>query len=514
MSGRRRTELSAGTAARRNRARRFPSGRVLGLAAALVGGFVAVAVLGEGAGGLVSALVAALAVVGAVELVLAARRGLGNGAPADDPLAEAVLAASGDAMAVVEDGERVVRSNAAYQRMCRGGAGEAPVPERFLARVPGSQPMVAELLGAVASNATLERAVRFATGPGGRRLEVSVHPLGSPRRVLWTLRMVDETAAQPAASPALDPAPADSAPRAFPAAVPTATAMDGHAPAAGADLLATWEAAPAGLFRIEGGRVLDLNLTACRMLGYALADASPAGLPLREVIAPEDLDRLALAQQEAGAQTLGVSLTRRDGEALPVLLRLAPASVPPGGAVAVALPREALDALTGALAGALAEPVTVPPVAAIAQSALSVVTEPADGAGEPAASVPAAASDLFFLRAPLALALVDQAGRIRAANAAFGRLFGPDAAGRPLSALVSDMAGVEGLLETARRGGEPPAPCDISLSGSSGRSARLYAASLGQGGAADIALCAIDTTEQKQLETQFAESQKIGRAHV
>lgn len=484
MTGRRRTELSAGKPAQRSRARRLPSGGVLGVVAALVGGFAAALALGEGVGGLTSALVAALAVVGAVELVLAARRGLGGRVEADDPLAAAVLAATGDAMAVVEDGERVAESNAAYQRLCRG-SGETPVPERFLARVPGSQPMVAELLVAVAANARLDRAVRFATGPAGRRLEVSVTPLGTPRRVLWTLRVVEEPDAgmAPAAVPAPAAPAADRAPLAPLAELP-----------AGADLLASWEAAPAGLFRIDGERVRDLNLTACRLLGYALAEAGPDGLPLREVVAPEDLPRLAPARE--GPQTLSLSLTRKDGAALPVLLRVAPAAAPLGGVVAAVLPLDALGALAAA-----------PPPPAEALSGAGR----ADGAGETCVdtAAPAAASDLFFLRAPLALALVDQAGRIRAANAAFGRLFGPEAAGRPLSALVADMAGVEGLLETARRGGEPPAPCDISLSGPSGRSARLYAASLGQGGAADIALCAIDTTEQKQLETQFAESQKL-----
>ncbi|MFG1300085.1 response regulator [Xanthobacter sp. V3C-3] len=482
--------MSAGKPAQRSRARRFSSGRVLGLAAALVGGFAAATVLGEGTGGLLSALVAAMAVVGAVELVLAARRGLGSGAEAGDPLGAAALAASGDAMAVVEDGERVAHCNDAYLRMCRGAGAETPVPERFLARVPGSQPMVGELLGAVAANAALDRAVRFATGPQGRRLEVGVRPLGSSRRVLWTLRMVDEAPAVAATAPVPPSMPQAAA----------ATATAAPEPPAGADLLAAWEAAPAGLFRIAGGRVTDLNLTACRLLGYALADVGPDGLPLREMVAPEDLDRVQKALAGSDPQTLSLGLTRRDGTAVQALLRLAPAEAPLAGAVAAVLPGEALALLAMVPA---ATPAVAPLAAEQAQHAEPV--------GEPSidSAAPAAASDLFFLRAPLALALVDQAGRIRAANGAFGRLFGPEAAGRPLSALVADMAGVEGLLETARRGGEPPAPCDVALTGPSGRSARLYAASLGQGGAADIALCAIDTTEQKQLETQFAESQKL-----
>ncbi|MDI4663650.1 response regulator [Xanthobacter autotrophicus] len=475
MSGERRTEKGAGGQAGRGRGGRGgvqAAGRItplaLALLAALAGGFAAGVVLGEGTNALLSALVAALAVVGAFELVLAVRRALAGGAP-EDPLARAALAASGDAMAVVEDGERVVESNPAYLRMCRSGIDAPPVPERFLARIPGSQPMVGELLNAVAGATAATSAVAFATGPGGRRLEVSVHPLGSPRRVLWTLRMAEDLAAAgaaPAVVPTIDSAPAPAA-----------------GPVPGADLVAVWERVPAGLLQFCGGRVLAPNLTFCRMLGYALADWGPEGRDIREVVAPADLARLDLALASGAEATLSIALTRKDGGHLPALVRLAPAQPPAEGMVAAALPLDALAAFMPAREG---------------------------GSGPTAATGAMAASpDLFFLNAPLALALVDPAGRIRAANAAFDRLFGRDAAGRPLASLVADAAGAEVLLAGALQPGEPPAPCEVTLAGPAGRSARLYAAALGAGGAGDIALAAIDTTEQKQLEVQFAESQKL-----
>ncbi|MFG1290078.1 hybrid sensor histidine kinase/response regulator [Xanthobacter versatilis] len=478
MSGERATESGAGRRAVRNRAGAKPSGLVargvLVLAAALAGGFAAGVVLGEGTNALLSALVAALAVVGAFELVLAVRRTLTGGEP-EDPLADAALAASGDAMAVVEDGERVVQSNAAYLRMCRSGVDAPPVPERFLARIPGSQPMVGELLNAVAAATMATSAVAFATGPGGRRLEVSVHPLGSPRRVLWTLRMAEDMQDM-AAAPAAAVAPASGA-----VDVP-------HTPEVvpGADLVSIWERAPAGLLHLSGGRVLAPNLTLCRMLGYALADWGPDGRDVREVVAPDDLGGLEQVLAVGAEAALKVALTRKDGTRFPAILRLAPTQPPADGMVAAAVPLDALVDLLPAREG------VVRPVA----------EAPADGA-------PAASSDLFFLNAPLALALVDPAGRIRAANAAFARLFGRDAAGRPLAALLADAAGAEGLLAGAVHAGEPPAPCEVTLAGPAGRSARLYAAALGPDGGGDIALCAIDTSEQKQLEAQFAESQKL-----
>ena len=426
---------------------------------------------------LLSALVAALAVVGAFELVLAVRRALTGGEP-DDPLAEAALAASGDAMAVVEDGERVVESNAAYLRMCRSGAEAPPVPERFLARIPGSQAMVGELLNAVAAATVASSAVAFATGPDGRRLEVCVHPLGSPRRVLWTLRMAETTQAVVGAPAARD---------ASVSGAPVASVPQMAETVPGADLLSVWERAPAGLLHLSGGRVLAPNLTLCRMLGYALADWGPDGRDVREVVAPDDLGRLERALAAGADVAIGVALTRKDGTHLPAIVRLAPAQPPAEGMVAAAVPLDALADILPTRAGA-------------AQPAAAAV---------PATGAPAASSDLFFLNAPLPLALVDPAGSIRAANAAFARLFGRDAAGRPLAALVADAADAESLLAGATQAGEPPAPCDVTLAGPAGRSARLYAAALGPNGDGDIALCAIDTSEQKQLEAQFAESQKL-----
>jgi len=446
---------------KRRAGRLLPAGRAAVLLAALAGGFAAAFVFADSSSMILSALVAALAVAGGFELVLAMRRSLGGAEP-EDVLGPAALAASGDAMAVVEDGERVAEANTAYLRMCRAGTQDAPTPERFLARIPGSQGLVAEMLEAVARNAVHARAISFATGQRGRQLEVSVHPLGSPRRVLWTVRLSEDAVLEgPVAAPPV-------------AAGPAAAEAE---PLPGAELIAAWENAPAGIARLAGDRLVSPNLTLCRLLGYPLAELGPDGLDLRQVVAPEHLGRLrAVLGDRKGNGLLTLDLTRRDGTALPALMRLAPdPSGAAAGATAVVLP---LDAVHAALP-----------------------------AGEPAASIDAD-GDLFFQRAPLAMALVNGTGRVRAANAAFARLFG-DAAGQPLAALVTDAAGADQLLASARAGTEPPPPCDVILSAGSGRSARLYAAALGSAGGGEIALCAIDTTEQKQLETQFAESQKL-----
>ncbi|MFS8038552.1 response regulator [Xanthobacter sp. AM11] len=498
---------------KRNRAFLRSAGRIALLLAALAGGYLAGLGLADTSGILVSGLVSALAVVGAVELVAAMRRAV-SGAAAEDPLGAAALAASSDAMAVVEDGEKVVETNAAYLRLCRSGAAEPALPERFLARIPGSQALVGEMLNAVADGRRHAGAMAYGTGGTGRQFEVSVHPLGSARRVLWTLRMAGEPpAAEPASlsasRPASMPAPlvaappgaSPAAPLSVPLAAPSVAAVaapvapltqpapqadllapgadlqapQADLPAPGADLLARWDSAPAGLVHLDPGRASAPNLTLCRMLGYPLADWPPEGLDIRELVAPEDLARLrrALADRNT-AESLALNLTRKDACVLPALVRIAPDREAGQGATAVVL---ALDSV-----------LDLAPAAAPGRDA--------DG-------------DLFFLRAPLALALVDPAGRVRAANGAFARLFGRAAAGRPVADLVADGAGAQALLSAAREGMEPPAPCDVTVAGPGGRSARLYAATLGSAGGGEIALCAIDTTEQKALEVQFAQSQKL-----
>ena len=114
-----------GTAVRRRKSRGAgPLGtRLFIVVFALAGGFAGATILGRDGGGVPSAIIAALAVVGVVELFLAARRAF-KGVEPEDPLGAIALAASGDAMAVVEDGERIVEANAAYLRMCRSGTAE------------------------------------------------------------------------------------------------------------------------------------------------------------------------------------------------------------------------------------------------------------------------------------------------------------------------------------------------------------------------------------------------------
>ncbi len=431
---------------------------------ALAGGFLATVVFGDASASLLSALVGMFAILGAYAAVIGLRRASEETPEEVDLLGIAALAASGEAMAVVEQGERVVEANVPYRRLSRAGATELPTPESFLARIPGTQTAVAELLNAVAEERPHQMSLSYDAADPARRLIVSVHPLGSARRVLWTLRFPPD-----AASAAEGPAGASVA-------------------AAGARLgtehedavVAAWERAPAGIVRLSSDRARLPNTTFCRLLGYGLADWAPAGVPLEEVIAPEDLNAVRAAlSPTAGPASLKIRLVTREGGRLNALMRL--------GA-----PGLSSDATA----------VVIQDDAVVASAAIPLIDE---------ATAAAMAGDLFFQRAPLALALIDGAGRIRAANGAFDRLFGSPAADRSAETTLAqltaerDADAIAGLLEAARTGAAP-APCEVAPRAASGGTARLFAAALGGG---EIALCAIDTTEQKALEAQFAESQKL-----
>lgn len=451
---------------------------------ALVGGFLATLLFSRTPGSFLSGLIGGFAVFGAfwaVSMVWRAFRGEPEAAP-PDVLGPAVLAAAKDGLVVVEDGERVAVANPAYLAMSRSEAANAPTPEQFLARAPGSQAALAEILNAVADGRSFERTFQTEGAGGLRQVEVAVHPLETPRRVLWSVRVLP--------LPVVAPTPPNVAPVAAPV-VAEPPAMAGLDLKTAATLLETWERAPAGVARFAAERVVLANVTLCRMLGYSLADWPQEGMALAEVVAPEHLAPLRAAVGAGrGPSSLELDLIRQDGRAVPAVLSLG-ASDGAGEATAIVLPRGALPVLGAAPSMPVAIPLEVtPPVAA--------------ASGE---------MDQFFRRAPLALALVDAQGHIRAANAAFGRLFGSEidqAIGKPLAALIAerDAGAVAAFLAEAGAGTAPAHLSDVSAAGASGRSARLYGAPVAAAGGA-IALCAIDTTEQKALEVQFAQSQRL-----
>lgn len=116
----------------------------------------------------------------------------------------------------------------------------------------------------------------------------------------------------------------------------------------------------------------------------------------------------------------------------------------------------------------------------------------------------------FFLEAPVGIALLDVAGRFTEANRSFGVLVGrePDSlAGSSLCDLVP--AEQRGAVEIALGGAS--GPIDVRFHGETEKVCTMYVTGLAEADGATAGFIAhfIDTTEQKNLEVQFSQSQKM-----
>jgi two-component system cell cycle sensor histidine kinase/response regulator CckA len=121
----------------------------------------------------------------------------------------------------------------------------------------------------------------------------------------------------------------------------------------------------------------------------------------------------------------------------------------------------------------------------------------------------------FFNNTPMAIAAVDHEGRLGRTNASFARLFGAATAEGRTKHLVdlvaaSERGKLEAALKSAEAGGGMIAPIDATLADGE-RSARFYINPVaeGAGGEEAVIVNAIDITEQRALEQQFAQSQKM-----
>src|SRR3954452_21553446 len=122
----------------------------------------------------------------------------------------------------------------------------------------------------------------------------------------------------------------------------------------------------------------------------------------------------------------------------------------------------------------------------------------------------------FFANAPVGIALIDRSGRLEEANRALGDLFGA-----PLQSLIGelligfvaeeDRRELAARLSEAAEGPMPARPVDVRLTGPRERRCVVFLSRLdgGEGGDGELMLHFIDVTEQKNLEVQFAQSQKM-----
>ncbi|MBV9552860.1 MAG: PAS domain-containing protein [Alphaproteobacteria bacterium] len=121
----------------------------------------------------------------------------------------------------------------------------------------------------------------------------------------------------------------------------------------------------------------------------------------------------------------------------------------------------------------------------------------------------------FFANAPVGIALIDRYGRLEEANRALAELFGAANGalnGQPLIGFVheDDRRELAAKLAGAAEG-VPPGPIEIRIKGPRDKTCVVFLGRLDgvEGGDGSLMLHFIDVTEQKNLELQFAQSQKM-----
>ncbi len=130
----------------------------------------------------------------------------------------------------------------------------------------------------------------------------------------------------------------------------------------------------------------------------------------------------------------------------------------------------------------------------------------------------------FFVNAPVGSALLDRSGRFEEANRALGELFGiepKDLIGQKLIGLVNkeDRCGIAAKLAATADGQSEREPIEIRIAHPRERTIVLFlsriddsdnvSSALGPLSGGGFTLHFIDVTEQKNLEIQFAQSQKM-----
>ncbi len=440
-------------------------GLVLLVALALVGAAVFLLFVGrERAEPYIIAVLATLAVVGVFALFAGAAGILelaGRGAGRND-LTKAVIDSSAEGISIVDAAGRVLYANRSYLDLT--GA-DGPDDVRPVERLFTSDPEVSEaiyrLAQATREGNTHSEEIRIAgaQGDAGRWVRLRVRPFAKSGKLsklaMWGIAEITrERERQENTFLELQ-----------------------HA----IDFL---DHAPAGFFSVDpAGGIVYLNATLAGWLGYDLAEVSPSGLKLSDLVPGAGaalLSNLAPVPGEVKTEILDLDLKRKNGDLLPVRLHHKVAF--------------AGDGRPGA-------------------SRTLVLSRAREAASDPLRDAEVRFAR-FFNNAPVAIATIDGAGRIGSSNASFVRLFGGagDSDKHSIFAVVAEgeRSRFEAEVRAALDGRQQTREVEAPLAGETPRSARFYITPVEGGDEGEAAIVhAIDTTEQRALEGQFAQSQKM-----
>ena len=248
--------------------------------------------------------------------------------------------------------------------------------------------------------------------------------------------------------------------------------------------------APAGFFSAEAdGAISYLNATLAGWLDYDIAQFGAGKLKLKEIVAPDGVALMGVVSGRPGdvkTEQYDLDMRRREGQLLPVRL----------------LHRVAFSS----------EGVPGP------SRTLVINRAPGDSQGEDLRAAEVRFARIFNAT-PMAIASIDADGIILRSNAAFARLASSalkagQAEGRArifTGVAERDHTALREAITQARAGKAEIAPVDATLEGDGERSARLYisAADPHSDDGAAATIFALDTTEQRTLQENFAQSQKM-----
>jgi two-component system cell cycle sensor histidine kinase/response regulator CckA len=248
-------------------------------------------------------------------------------------------------------------------------------------------------------------------------------------------------------------------------------------------LVDVFDDAPVGLFSIDGGgRFLMVNRTLAEWLGLSTEALLSEGMQIQQFLLPSQPTPSRRPYDPfAPAEALEVILQGRQG-------RLTKASI------SQVVVRDAGGFRTRSVVRDLASEQTW-------EDALRMVRQ---------------RFQRFFEIAPVGIALVEPKGRFTETNRALEELLTDGMAklaGRDLFEFVVDeaSAGVRSRLAAVMLGEQQSRPLEIRLKGIREKTAALFVSRLEaeDGGLTGLILHFIDLTEQKNLELQFAQSQKM-----
>jgi two-component system cell cycle sensor histidine kinase/response regulator CckA len=445
--------------------------RLIFLASLVLGATIALAILPQDRDPFVLILLGILAVVGVFSL-FAWAIGLLRlaGRSAANPIASAFMENLEEGVVIADRDGRIVFSNPAYSRLL-GATNDRDI--RAVDRVFAGEPSAAEAIyrisqavreGIIAVEEVRVPAPLDRSSAQGRWYRISVGPIEVPKRpsklTVWRVSDVTEER-QKQESIFLELQ---------------------HA----IDYL---DHAPVGFFSAEGdGRIVYLNATLAEWLGLDLARFVPGSLSLTDLTRGSEAALLPLRQDPGYDQRtdiIDLDFIKRNGTKLPVRLlhRIARAADgAPGATRTIVLNRSPGEDVSEAVRAAEVR------------------------------------FTRFFNNTPIAIAGLDANGIIGRTNAPFATMFWPAAgsggAGRRLTDVVreADRPILEAAIESVKAGKSDIPPLDLVLAGPKESSARFFLSGVSDGDDDEkerIIVYALDITDQRALELQFAQSQKM-----